>query len=82
MIDTYELIARPAAGVVSPTLHAAELYIEDPGPISTSTSASCACPAIPSRPPGCRRWAPAAGRRLAVAGAEVTMTTILTTARA
>jgi hypothetical protein len=79
MIDTYELIARPAAGMVSPTLHAAELYIEDPG---ADQYVDIGALRMPSYPEPTTFVLPllgtaSGGEQIAVAGAEVSMTTIL-----
>ncbi len=79
MIDTYELVARPTAGMVSPTLHAAELYIADPGADQYVDIGELR---MPSYPEPTTFVLPLLGTgsngdEIAAAGAEVTMTTIL-----
>ncbi len=83
MLDLYDVLVVPPAGVIAPTLRAKDLYIPDPDVIeSPDNTVMIDDLAMPSYPQGASFVLPVSGTNTAgsdvpVAGAEVRLTTTL-----
>jgi len=80
MLDVYEIVAKPTAGVVRPTLHVTGVAIEDPADVSLPVAIGDL--RMPSYPDATHFILPltgtdSGGASVSVSGAEVSMTTIL-----